>query len=452
MLRARIAAAVLKAAIGLVPVSRRGGWFPLVLESRPGAWQMNIEWTVDSVLAYPAVFACVTRISNDIGKLRSRLMERDADGIWKETSSAAFSPVLRKPNRYQNAIQFRQWWIMSKLTRGNAYALKQRDERGVVVAQYLLDPDRCKPLVADDGSVYYQLNTDTINGIPDALVVPASEIIHDRMNCLFHPLVGVSPLFAAGVSATLGLQMEADAVNFFQNGAAPGGVLEAPGAIGDQTLKELKDTWQTNFTGANRGKVAILGDGLKFNPVKMTAVDAQQVERSKRLDEHICSAFQVPPYIVNLGTLPAGMKPGDLKQIYYDNCLQTLIEEFEACQDEGLNVPPHYGVELDTDALLRMDPASQIETLAAAVGGTVMAPNEARRRINLPPLPGGDTVYLQQQNFSLAALDERDRNDPFKKTPAPAAATALPSPDEEDEPDETERALELLRTKDLVTA
>jgi phage portal protein BeeE len=48
-------------------------------------------------------------------------------GIWTETDSPAFSPVLRKPNRYQNRIQFWESWILSKLTRGNAYVLKERD-------------------------------------------------------------------------------------------------------------------------------------------------------------------------------------------------------------------------------------------------------------------------------------------------------------------------------------
>jgi phage portal protein BeeE len=37
-----------------------------------------------------------------------------------------------------------------------------------------------------------------------------------------------------------------------------------------------------------------------------------------------------------------------------------------------------------------------------------MKPNEARLKENLPPVEGGDTPYLQQQNWSLAQLDKRD--------------------------------------------
>ena len=43
-----------------------------------------------------------------------------------------------------------------------------------------------------------------------------------------------------------------------------------------------------------------------------------------------------------------------------------------------------------------------------------MTPNEARATINLPPVAGGDTVYRQQQDFSLMALSKRDaKEDPF---------------------------------------
>jgi phage portal protein BeeE len=86
----------------LAPVDNRGGWWSIIREPFVGAWQRNIEWRVENLLTYSAVFACVTLIANDISKLRLRLVRQDADGIWQETESAAFSPVLRRPNRYQN--------------------------------------------------------------------------------------------------------------------------------------------------------------------------------------------------------------------------------------------------------------------------------------------------------------------------------------------------------------
>ena len=408
--------------------SRGGGWFPWVSEPYTGAWQRNDEWRMKDVTAHYAVYACVTLIANDIGKLRQRLMELDGNGIWKETSSPSFSPVLRKPNGYQNHIQFKQWWQTSKLTKGNAYGLKQRDNRGVVTAIYLLDPDRVTVLVADNSDVYYQCDGDDLNELgSEGVTVPASEIIHDRMNCLFHPLVGVSPLYACALAACQSLKMQNDSSTFFENGARPGGILSAPGAISDETAARLKAHWDANYTGQNAGRVAVVGDDLKFQQMKMSATDSQLIEQFKLTAEMICTAFHVPPSKVGVTTSPTGTTAAQENQKYYSDCIQVLVEEYEACMDDGLAVPDKYGVELDIDGLLRMDMGALVETLKLAVGGTIMAPNEARKRMNLPPVKGGDSVLSQQQNFSVEALSKRDAlADPFG-TSQPASTESTPA-------------------------
>lgn len=416
--------------------SRGGGWYPWISEPYTGAWQKNDEWKSPTVLAHYAVYACVTLIANDIGKLRQRLMELDGNGIWKETTSPAFSPVLRKPNEYQNHIQFKQWWETSKLTNGNAYGLKRRDNRGIVVAIYLLDPCRVTPLVTPSGEVWYQCGGDELNTIgSEGITVPASEIIHDRMNCLFHPLVGIPPLYACALAACQSLKMQNDSSTFFENGARPGGILTAPGAISDETAARLKAHWDTNYSGNNSGKVAVVGDGLKFEQMKMSATDSQLIEQFKLTAEMICTAFHVPPSKVGVTTSATGTTAAQENQKYYSDCLQSLIEEYEACMDDGLALPSGYGVELDLDGLLRMDMASLVETLAAGVGGGVMTPNYALRKLGQEPVEGGDTIYLQQQNYSIQALSRRDAQaDPFatggSSTPAVAAEPSTPAVEE----------------------
>ena len=435
------------------PGTGMGGWWPRVSEPYSGAWQKNDSWECQTVLAHYAVYACVTLIQNDIGKLRQRLMQLDASGIWTETSSPSFSPVLKKPNNYQNHIQFKQWWQNSKLINGNSYGLKQRDQRGVVTAIYVLDPCRVLPLVADDGSIYYQLSNDNLNRVGDGVTVPASEIIHDRMNCLFHPLVGVSPLYAAARAACQSLKMQNDSSTFFENGARPGGILSAPGAISDETAARLKAHWDANYTGQNAGKVAVVGDDLKFQQMKMSATDSQLIEQFRLTAEMVCTAFHVPPSKVGIGTSATGTTAAQENQKYYSDCIQILAEEYEACMDEGLALPDRYGVELDVDGLLRMDMGALVETLAAGVKGGVMTPNYALKRLNQPSVEGGDTIYLQQQNYSIQALSRRDAQaDPFA-TSQPATTTPA-EPDTADEPTDEEiqdqaRMLALFVEKEL---
>jgi HK97 family phage portal protein len=430
---------------GLAPPSYGGGggggWFPIVREPYAGAWQRNIlDTRSESVVTYFAVYACVTRIAQDIAKMRLRLVEQDKNGIWSEADSSAFSPVLRKPNHFQNRIKFIEQWLISKLLHGNTYIIKERDARGVVVALYVLDPLRTKPLVAPDGSVYYQLSADYLSGLAESTVVPASEIIHDVMVPLYHPLCGVSPLTASGLAACQGLAIQRNSARFFQNGAQPSGVLTAPGEISDPDAQRFKDEWIKNYTGENAGKVAVLGGGLKYEAMSVNAIDAQLIEQLKWTAKNVCSTYHVPGYMVGVDDPPAYNNIDALNQQYYVQCLQSPIECIELLLDEGLGLDLKpggriLGAEFDLDDLLRMDSKTLAETEKNLAG--IKAPNESRKRLNLPPVKGGGSPYLQQQNYSLEALARRDaKDDPFASKAPAAAATDAPTPANDDIPDD----------------
>jgi HK97 family phage portal protein len=386
-----------------------GGWWPIIREPFSGAWQRNCEVSAECALSFTTLYACVSLISSDIGKLRIKLTEKQPSGIRKEVNSASFSPVLAKPNSYQTRIEFLTQWVLSELTWGNTYVLKERDNRNVVVGLYVLNPRRVQPLVAEDGSVFYQISADYLSGLADQVTLPASEIIHDRMPALFHPLVGVSPIFACGIPAMQGLAIQKNSENFFTRGANPSGVLSVPGSIPQEKADKIKSDWATKFSGANAGTIAVLPDGLKFTPLTMTSVDAQMIEQLKLTSEQICSAFHIPPYMVGVGQAPTYNNIEALNQQYYSQCLQSPIERIELLLDEGLGLSSRgYGTELDITQLLRMDSAARIEANAKAVGAGIKKPNEARADENLDPVEGGDACYLQQQNYSLSALSKRD--------------------------------------------
>jgi HK97 family phage portal protein len=423
-----------------------GGWYPLVRDPFPGAWQRNMEINPALASTYYADFACKTLIARDIAKLPIKLVAKDSDDIWNEVNNPAFSPVLRKPNHYQTRNQFWESWILSKLSRGNTYVLKARDNRRVVIALYVLDPRRVQPMIADDGSVFYRLSTDDLNVRAVELMVPATEIIHDRMNC-DHWLVGVPPIYASGLAAMQGLNIQMQSVRLFKNNAQPGGILTAPGHIPDDTVERLKADWEQRFSGANIGRLAVLGDGLKFEKMSLTAVEGQMIEQLKWTAENVCSTYHVPPYKIGVGAQPTYNNVQSLNVEYYSQCLQSLLEDAESCLDDGLGLGEQYdlGVEFDIDNLLRMDTASQADAMTKLVGGSILTPNEGRKRFNQKPLEGGDTVYMQQQNYSLEALAKRDaQEDPFgTKAPAPAPAAPPPADPAAAPADETTNAKNL---------
>src|SRR5690554_1486586 len=130
------------------PIDNGLGWRSIIHEPYTGAWQRNDEIYASDMRSFFAIYSCITLIAGDISKLKARVMALGSDGIQAEQATPS---ALKRPNRYQNHIQFKQWWETSKLSQGNAYGLKQRDQSGRVEAIYILDPNRVTPLIADDG-------------------------------------------------------------------------------------------------------------------------------------------------------------------------------------------------------------------------------------------------------------------------------------------------------------
>jgi len=435
-------------------VPSTGGWFGVVRESFAGAFQSNVQVDAPrSILAFSGVFSSVTLIAGDIAKLDADLVE-EIDGICRPViKTSPYWQVLRKPNHFQNWIQFIEQWVISKLLYGNTYALKERDARGIVTALYILDAQRVTPMVAQSGDVYYQLNADHLAGLPSAMTVPASEIVHDRMNCLWHPLVGISPIYACGMSATMGNRIQANSTKFFDNMSRPSGVLTAPAKISDEVAGRLKRDWEENFSGAKVGRVAVLGDGLKYEGMSIAAVDAQLIEQLKWTVEDVARCFHMPLFKIGAAQPVSGLSIEAQQQLYLNDCLHILIEALEESLSLGLELKDGYEVEIDEGGLLRMDKASQYDALNKAVSGGWMAPNEAREEVDLPPVDGGASPMIQQQNYSLAALAKRDaKDDPFTPAKAPAPATepaALPAPAKQFDVSEFVKALGNLELADV---
>jgi HK97 family phage portal protein len=432
-----------KAAPALAPLTpSSAGWWPwgVVRESFTGAWQRNVEIRADTALSYYAVFACLRLVSTDMGKMTLRLVQEDNDGIWSPVESPAFSPVLRKPNHYQTISKFVEYWILSKLMNGNTYVLLKRDNRNVVQAMHVLEPARVKPLVTETGDVYYEIQRDDLSGQrEESIIVRASDIIHDTYITPFHPLIGISPIYACGLSAMHGLTIQNNSKDFFSNGANPGGILTAPGFIADETARRLLET----VNSKKAGDTLIAGDGLTFEKFTMTAVDAQLIEQLRMTAEHVCSAYGVPPYLVDIGPPPpyANFEPLLLK--YHSQCIQSLTVNFEKSLEKGLGLTEKIegrtlGTELDIDDLIWMDTLTRGDA-AVKSDGKLSIDEQRRKYYGLGPTKGGGSPMVQQQNYSLEALAERDADKPFSK-PTPAAAPPVAPEDEEEDEDAVDMA------------
>ena len=399
-----------------------GGWRPLIIgDIFTGAWQKGEELQKETSLTHYAVFTCLSLISQSIAQLPF-IFVKQKNGVLKRTKSEILN-VLRKPNYYQNHIQFKEAWMLSKLMYGNTYVLKVRDSRDKVIGYHILNPTAVQPLVSDSGIVYYKLSADNLSAIDEEVTVPASEILHDRFNCFYHPLVGISPLSAASLSVKQGLKIQENSTTFFSNKAVPSGLLIAPGSISDETANRMKKHWEANYSGNGAGKVAVLGDGLKFEPMAMTALDSQLIEQLKLTAEVVCSVFKVHPYLAGISDKRPQETVEAIHLEFLQKTLQFHIESMEAVLDDanGLDGVTE-SIDLDTANMLRMDTVNRYKSHSEGLKAGFRTINEVRASEGLDPVTGGDTPYLQQQNFSLEALAKRDaKEDPFSNRSEPGS-------------------------------
>ncbi len=79
-----------------------------------GAWQQGVKADPESVLSFHAVFSCISLISQDIAKMRLRLMQTDTRDP-PEKRQGDIARLCRRPNAQQNRIQFFELWLNAKL-------------------------------------------------------------------------------------------------------------------------------------------------------------------------------------------------------------------------------------------------------------------------------------------------------------------------------------------------
>lgn len=409
------------------PVSSPASWWPpIVREPYTGAWQKNDPITTEGALSNPSVFGCVSGIAQDISKIAPPLLlEQDDTGFWTETTNTAYSPVLRRPNRYQTDQQFLEQWALSRLLTGNVYVLKNYDERGVVNQLDILNPARVKVLVAPDGSVYYELQADDLAGIATSeppVIVPARDIIHDRYNCLYHRMQGVSPLYAAASAVAQAAVIQSSSSQHFSKGGRVGGFLIAPTKLDPLSAARIEAQLAEK---AKSGSSIIVADfGMKFEPFSATAVNQQLIEQLGWTEEKVCEVFRMPISILNSSKQPPYANAEASQLQYRSLCLEPHLRAIEKTLGAGLALPAYLKLEFDDTLLVWMDTATRTQAAKDAIVSG-MSPNEVRETYYyLPPVAGGELPYLQQQNWPVSTLADR----PTTAAPAPALPAAAPEP------------------------
>lgn len=353
----------------------------------------GVRVTADTALQDAAVYAAVAALSEAVASLPLVLYRRRKDGgSDRATDHPLYQLAHDLPNRNQTSFEFRQFGMVALLLRGNFVARKvSTGGRGLAALEPLhpdglwIDRDRLT------GKRVYEYSP------PDGttFTLLADEVVH-VMGMPGDDIRGLNPIEHHRETIGASLGAKEFGARLFANNAKPGGVLEVSGKLDDEQAKKLAERWRFAQERANR--VAVLEDGVKFNPITINPQDAQFLETRKYTRSEIAAIFRVPPH-----------KIGDLERATFSNIEQQALEFVtdslmpwlvrweQALWRDALTESERragYFFRFNVAGLLRGDAKARSDYYRAMFGIGALNQNEIRGLEEMNPIPAGDTYYV----------------------------------------------------------
>ncbi|KAB2953729.1 phage portal protein [Heliorestis acidaminivorans] len=344
-----------------------------------------------------AVFACVRIIAETVASLPLHTYRYVGDGKEKMVDHPLYRLLHDEPNEEMTSFTLRETIMTHLLLWGNAYLQIIRNGRGDVLALYPLLPDKMTVDRDSKGKLYYSYNKEG-----QTYYLRSDDILHIP-GLGFDGVMGYSPIALAKNAIGLSLAAEEYGGKFFANNARPSGILSTAGTIKDPS--KVRDAWQAAYGGSgNSNKVAVLEEGLQYQPISMPNSDAQFLETRKFQIEEICRIFQVPPHMV------ADLSKSSFSNIenqsisFVVHTVRPWLVRIEQAMNRKLFKVEEKGqcfVSFNASALMRGDYKSRMDGYAIGIQNGFFSVNDVRRMENLDPIPaeeGGD-LYLTNGNM-----------------------------------------------------
>jgi HK97 family phage portal protein len=402
----------------------RSPWGDFFFEPVSARTSSGMRVSPDSALRLAAVYACVRVLSESMASLPLVIYQRRADGGKdKVTDHWLYRLLAKRPNRFQNPFEWREMLQGHLALRGNAYNQIITNAKGEVVELMPLHPDRIRLELLPSGEYRYRF-TDRFG---TESILPRGEVWHLR-GLSSDGLMGMSPIELARENLGMALAAQDYGARFFANDAKPtGGWIEFPGSFKDSEAKKVfRESYQQAQSGANRGKVLVLENGMKFHEVGVTNKDAQFLELRKFQITDVARLFRVPPHMI-----------GDLDRATFSNIEQQSLEfvmhtmtpwaeRWEASiESELLLEGDDIEVEFDFANLMRGDAASRASYYQSGIQNGWLTRNEARIAENLNPLEGLDEPLrplnmVEESNAEDVELDTEQTEYPSQEATEPS--------------------------------
>ena len=184
-----------------------------------------------------------------------------------------------------------------------------------------------------------------------------------------------------------------------------------------EARRRFAKSWKERFSGeggTNTGGTPLLEDGMRLEAVQFNAREAQWQEATRLTREDVAAVYHVNPSLIwhTDGQTYASAK--DNARALYADTLAPILNMVENVLNCFLlpmvGAPATQYAEFDIEAKLAGSFEERVSVLQSSVGGPWMTRNEARAKLNMPAIEGGDEliVPLNVTEGGLAAPNDTD--------------------------------------------
>jgi HK97 family phage portal protein len=383
-----------------------GGFWFNPAPSRIGA--SNI--TPDSALQLTAVYACVRVHANAVSTLPFQMYRMKPNGGKQQIRDHwLYRLFAKRPNDYQNPMEFRSMMHGHLELRGNAFAYIVENLKGEVTDLHPIHPDRITIEVLSDAADAPNWRYRVKNRDNTEVILTRSQMFHIK-GLSSDGIVGYNPIALARRMLATANAAQDYGLRYFDNDATPtSGVLKHPTHFKDAEQRNMfRESWQEQQSGGNKGKMAVLEYGLEYVPPAIISnSDAQFIETKKMSRSEIASLFEVPPHMI-----------GDLERSTNNNIehqgIEYVVHKLRprlVCWEEAIKF-----TFLDPDdddlcirfpvlELLRGDMAARSAYINTSVLNGTMTRNEGRIMEDRDPDPD-PRMDLPLQMVNMATIND----------------------------------------------
>ena len=315
-------------------------------------------------------------------RLRADLVSTTPLDVSKQTVNGVATtmptpPVLSMPD---GRMDVTEWLYCSQFDLddvGNTFALiKQRDR--------LNYPTVLEPLPAS--SVTIRVRSGVVSYEVDGQSVDVDDIWHERQFAVSGSVIGLSPTAYAALSLSGYLSAQAFAAQWFAGAGVPAAMLKnnAKTLTADQATAvktKFKDSVAT-------GDVFVTGQDWDYQMLGAKASESAFDAMMKLSAPDICRFYGVPGNMVDVESASGSITYANVTQRNLQLLILNLGPVFTRRERTFTSrlVPRGQVVKFNTDAFLRMDPASRAQMMDAAITNRRLTVSEARALDNRPPL------------------------------------------------------------------